>query len=143
MPPSIASSRAAAIILTAVGLVAVLSPAAPARERRAVQPPPAAEHVLPEPGALPGPACGPCVHYANSPCCPPCVPLTTRVLTVCDPCTGCPLAVEVCVPECAGEPCVSGRNTLFGNGLVRFEWCGGYEVVIRFTRCGDLKVIYH
>jgi hypothetical protein len=84
----------------------------------------------------------PPVHYANQPCCDPCIPLATRLLTVCDPCTGCPLGVEVCVPACAGEPCVSGRPTLFGNGLVRFDW-PGYAVTIRFMRCGDLKVIYH
>jgi hypothetical protein len=141
-----------ATIAACIVLIAALAnPAEAARARRAAK---AQPEMLPAPGAsyAPGPVeygpvggpCAPCVIYANKPCCDPCIPLVPQVLTVCDPCTGCPVPVEVCLPACCdGEPCVSSRNTLFGNGLVRFDWCGGYGVTVRFTRCGDLKVIYH
>jgi hypothetical protein len=123
------------------GLILACAAPAEARGRRGAAEP------LPVPAApeayMPG-GCGPCVIYANSPCCDPCTPLVPQILTVCDPCTGCPIPVQVCLPACCdGEPCVRSRRTLFGCGLVRFDWCSGYGVTVRFTRCGDLRVIYH
>ena len=97
-------------------------------------------------------ACSPCnttvCNYMPQTCYrPTCVnvPVTTyRYVSACDPCTGCPIPVQVCLPACCdGEPCVRSRPTLFGCGLVRFDWCSGYGVTVRFTRCGDLRVIYH
>jgi hypothetical protein len=128
-------------IVAIAGLIVACATTVDARVRRGAAEP------LPVPSA-PAPyvssGCEPCVIYANSPCCDPCVPLVPQVLTVCDPCTGCPIPVQVCLPACCdGDPCVRSRRTLFGCGLVRFDWCSGYGVTVRFTRCGDLRVIYH
>jgi hypothetical protein len=135
---------AIAATVAVAGLILAGASTADARVRRSAA---RAAEPLPVP-SMPAPYVpadsGPCVNYANSPCCDPCVPLVPQVLTVCDPCTGCPIPVQVCLPACCdGEPCVRSRPTLFGCGLVRFDWCSGYGVTVRFTRCGDLRVIYH
>lgn len=70
------------------------------------------------------------------PACPP-PPPQHIVLQVCHPCTGCTIDVPVCVPACCtGAPTVCFRNTLIGNGKTVFEWCCGYQVVVRYTHCG-------
>lgn len=95
------------------------------------------------PGDTCPPVCEPRVVYLNRPCCGPCDKSVTRLLSVCHPCTGCRTEVEVCVPDCCtGTPEVFSRDTLIGCGLVRFTWCCGHSVTIRFEHCGDLLVIY-
>jgi hypothetical protein len=90
----------------------------------------------------PQPCCQPCVIYVNSPC--SCCEMMTQVLEVCHPCTGCKVSVPICIPKCCtGEPCVSFRHTLFGCGLSTYEWCCGHGVKIRYTKCGDVKVVYY
>ena len=87
--------------------------------------------------------CRPYVYYLNRPCHDRCHPQATYRLAVCHPCTGCPVEVDVCLPACcSGAPCVSGRRTIFGAGLVHYDWDCGYGVTIRFMKCGDLKVAY-
>ncbi len=62
---------------------------------------------------------------------------------VCHPGTGCKHVVDLCLPCCCtGAPCVTQRCTLIGCGLVRYDWCCGCTVVIRFDRCGGYRVIY-
>lgn len=80
---------------------------------------------------------------APVPCCVPCPPPMTQCITVCHPCTGCPVQVSVCVPACCtGAPSVCCRRTLFGAGAVDLEWCCGFTAVVRFQRCGDYRVVY-
>jgi len=81
--------------------------------------------------------------YKQVPCCDPCLPPIKQRLTFCHPCTGCKVSVDVCIPgECTDCPLVTCRNTLFGSGLVRYDWCCGYSVIIRFTAHGGVRVIY-
>lgn len=76
-------------------------------------------------------------------CVDPCCGTITQTLQVCHPCTGCTICVDVCTPACCNDvPKVCSRRTLVGCGLVRYDWCCGYSVVLRFTRCGDVRVIY-
>lgn len=76
-------------------------------------------------------------------CCDPCLPDIKSCVSVCDPCTGCPIKIPVCLPGCCtGDPCVSGRCTIVGRGLVRFTWCCGFSATVRFSRCGDILVTY-
>lgn len=92
----------------------------------------------------PAPACPPpCISYCDRSCSFKCSPRMETVLDVCDPCTGCRVAVPVCIPECTeGCPEVCGRRALFGASVVTYRWCNGFEVAVRFTRCGDIKVTY-
>ncbi|MDX1947998.1 MAG: hypothetical protein SFU86_21545 [Pirellulaceae bacterium] len=63
------------------------------------------------------------------------------VLSVCDPCTGCVVAVPVCVPACCTDsPTVCSHRGIFGRHVVEYRWCCGYEVKVVFDRCGDLTV---
>lgn len=72
-----------------------------------------------------------------------CCDTITRTLTVCHPCTGCKLNVDVCVPACCTDcPCESFRRTVFGCGASTFRFCCGYAVVIRYQRCGSVRVVY-
>lgn len=76
-------------------------------------------------------------------CCDSCQPDIKQVLTVCDPCTGCPVAVPVCLPACTtGCPEVCARGALLGRGVVTYTWCNGFSATIRFDRCGDVLVTY-
>jgi hypothetical protein len=78
-----------------------------------------------------------------APCCVPCPPPVKQCITVCHPCTGCPVNVEVCLPACCeGAPTQCCRRTLFGAGAVDLTWCCGEHVIVRFSKCGDYRVVY-
>ena len=91
--------------------------------------------------------CPPKICYRDktrcNPCCDPCAPKIQTVLNVCDPCTGCPVAVPVCLPGCCTDcPEVCGRGALFGRGVVTYRWCNGFTATVRFDRCVDVLVTY-
>lgn len=94
-------------------------------------------------GCEPAPCCAPCVDYCDRTRCFRCSPKQETCLVVCNPCTGCTVNIPVCIPCCCeGCPEICGRRGLFGAGVVTYRWCCGFEAVIRFTRCGDIKVVY-
>lgn len=89
----------------------------------------------------------PCVKYVDRSCCrtccDPCQAPIKQTLTYCDPCTGCKMAVDVCIPACCtGCPQVSSRCTIIGCGAVTYQWCCGFSATLRFARSGDVTVIY-
>lgn len=109
--------------------------------------------------AAPIPSCAP----APCVCCPtPCIKYRHAVLDVCrlcrpkcckpplklvlqtkNPCTCCPVDVPVCLPGCCcGEPVVTCRKTLLGEGIVTYDWCCGVSVSIRYKKCGEVLVTY-
>lgn len=92
----------------------------------------------------PAPCCpAPCISYCDRSCSFKCSPRKETCLDVCDPCTGCTVNVPVCIPCCTeGCPDVCCRKALFGASVVTYRWCNGFEVAVRFTRCGDIKVTY-
>jgi hypothetical protein len=70
-------------------------------------------------------------------------PTYETVLDVTSPETGCTVAVPVCLPACCqGCPCETSRCTLLGCGQVRYDYCCGVSVIVRFQKCGDIKVTY-
>jgi len=70
-------------------------------------------------------------------------PTYETVLDVTSPETGCTVAVPVCLPACCqGCPCETSRCTLLGCGQVRYDYCCGVSVIVRFQKCGDVRVIY-
>lgn len=70
-------------------------------------------------------------------------PTYETVLCVTSPETCCSVDVPVCLPMCCqGCPCESSRCTLFGCGQVRYDYCGGCSVIVRFQACGDILVTY-
>ncbi len=75
--------------------------------------------------------------------CEPCPPPVIFNVYVCNPCTGCMESIDLCIPACCtGVPCVTKRCTIIGRGLIRYDWCCGFTATVRFTRCGDYRVIY-
>ncbi len=88
----------------------------------------------------------PCItyrHRGRHTCCPMGETVQT-VLVVCDPCTGCPVEVPVCLPACCADaPTMHCGIGPLGRANVVFDWCCGYEVIVRFKRNGDLIVITH
>lgn len=88
----------------------------------------------------------PCVNYVDRSCCrscDSCQPPIKQTLTFCHPCTGCKVAVDVCLPACCkGCPQVYERCTLIGCGAVTYQWCCGFSATLRFARCGDVTVVY-
>jgi hypothetical protein len=91
-------------------------------------------------GPVYAPDCGPQVHYSGRPCCGPAIQQT---LVVCHPSSGCQIPIDVCLPACCTDaPLVCSRGTLIGCGLTRFRWCCGYEITVRYQKCGDVRVIY-
>jgi hypothetical protein len=119
---------------------------------------PVPDALVPAPGA---PGCAvpvapcvccptPCIRYRHAifdlpkvRCCDPCAAPIKAVLCVKNPCTCCPVDVPVCLPACCcGEPKVSCRKTLLGDGTVTYDWCCGVSVVVRFDKCGDVLVTY-
>ncbi|HET6880988.1 MAG TPA: hypothetical protein VFI31_12580 [Pirellulales bacterium] len=77
-------------------------------------------------------------YYVSRDCAPP----IETVLTATHPCTGCPVAIPVCVPACCtGAPCVTCRRGLFGVGVAEFDWACGYRVVVRFKHTGEVVVV--
>jgi hypothetical protein len=80
-------------------------------------------------------------HHCAKGCCGE--PTYQTVLTPTSPETCQTVAVPVCLPACCqGCPCESSRCTLLGCGQVRYDYCCGCSVVIRFQKCGDILVIY-
>jgi hypothetical protein len=92
----------------------------------------------------------PCIKYRHAVlslkrarCCDPCKPPIKAVLCVKNPCTCCPVDVPVCLPSCCcGEPKVTCRKAVLGDGIVTYDWCCGVSVTVRFDKCGDLLVTY-
>ena len=89
----------------------------------------------------------PCIRYVDRTCkrvcCGDCKPPVETVLKVVNPITCCPVDVPVCLPACCdGCPTVNSRCGLLCRGVVTYDWCCGYRVVVRFDRCGDVTVVY-
>jgi len=89
----------------------------------------------------------PCIRYVDRTChkvcCDDCKPPVKTVLKVINPVTCCPVDVPVCLPACCeGCPAVDSRCGLLCRGVVTYDWCCGYRVVVRFDRCGDVTVVY-
>jgi hypothetical protein len=72
-----------------------------------------------------------------------CVPTTTTVLLVEDPCNcGCYVEVPVCVPACCqGPPEVCGKQGVLGRRSVTYDWANGVRVKVLFRARGDLVVV--
>jgi hypothetical protein len=100
----------------------------------------------------PAPCCPtPCITYRHlfrPICCCGCPapePIKT-VLTVKNPCTCacCEVAIPVCLPGCCtGEPTVDCHHGLFACGVVKYDWCCGVSVVVKFKHNGEVIVTYH
>ena len=74
-------------------------------------------------------------------CAPP-APRQTVMLEVCHPKTCCAKQVPVCIPCCVqGVPCARFQHTLLGHGKTVFTWPCGYQVTVRYTCCGDIRVV--
>jgi hypothetical protein len=74
-------------------------------------------------------------------CAPP-PPRHQIVLEVCHPKTCCKHEVPVCIPCCCqGPPCVRFEHTLLGHGKTVFTWSCGYQVTVRYTCCGGIRVV--
>ncbi|HEY4309232.1 MAG TPA: hypothetical protein VGN12_07250 [Pirellulales bacterium] len=89
----------------------------------------------------------PCIRYIDrtcgKTCCDSCKPAVKTVLKVVNPVTCCPVDVPVCLPACCeGCPAVDSKCGLLSRGVVTYDWCCGYRVVVRFDRCGDVTVVY-
>jgi hypothetical protein len=89
----------------------------------------------------------PCIRYIDrtcgKTCCGDCKPPIKTVLKVVNPVTCCPVDVPVCLPACCeGCPAVDSKCGLLCRGVVTYDWCCGYRVVVRFDRCGDVTVVY-
>jgi hypothetical protein len=89
----------------------------------------------------------PCIRYIDrtcgKTCCDSCKPPVKTVLKVVNPVTCCPVDVPVCLPACCeGCPAVDAKCGLLSRGVVTYDWCCGYRVVVRFDRCGDVTVVY-
>jgi hypothetical protein len=83
-----------------------------------------------------------CHHKHAHGCCPE--PTYETVLEATSPETCRTVAIPVCLPACCqGCPCQRSRCTLLGCGQVRFDYCCGVSVVVRFQKCGDILVTYH
>jgi len=81
-------------------------------------------------------------HAHGCGCCPE--PTYETVLEATSPETCCTVAIPVCLPACCdGCPCERSRCTLFGCGEVRYDYCCGVSVVVRFQKGGDILVTYH
>ena len=81
-------------------------------------------------------------HAHGCGCCPE--PTFETVLEATSPETCRAVAIPVCLPACCqGCPCQSSRCTLLGCGQVRFDYCCGVSVVVRFQKCGAILVTYH
>ncbi|MBI2825826.1 MAG: hypothetical protein HYX69_14160 [Planctomycetia bacterium] len=88
----------------------------------------------------------PCIRYVHRGCatvCCGCKPPVETVLKVVNPHTCCAVDVPVCLPACCdGCPTVASRCGILCRGVVTYDWCCGYRVVVRFDRCGDVTVVY-
>jgi hypothetical protein len=143
----------AAIILAAAALMLIADAQAGYRRLARLQAPaalpaPAAAPAAADPCCPPAPCCPPvCISYRDRTCgrvcCDPCLPKIQTNIVVCDPCTGCPVTVPVCLPGCCTDcPSISQRCTLFGHGAVTYCWSCGFSATFRFTKHGDVLVTY-
>lgn len=94
-----------------------------------------------------GPAMGgscccpaPCIkyrHHGHHKVCCGCAPSYETVLCATNPKTCCPVNIPVCVPGCCtGAPSMSCHHN-----TVRYQWCCGYKVTVRFKHNGDVVVV--
>jgi hypothetical protein len=82
-------------------------------------------------------------HCHRDACCPEPPPVEVCVM-VCNPCTGCPEPVTLCVPCCcaAEVPAVSTRCAIIGQGVTTVTYCCcDFEAKIRWDRCGVPNVV--
>ncbi len=80
-------------------------------------------------------------HHKHRGCCAE--PTYETVLHVTSPETCCSVCVPVCLPCCCeGCPAEKARCTLIGKGQVRYDWCCGVSVIVRFKHGGDICVTY-
>ena len=86
----------------------------------------------------------PCItyrHRGHHRACCDCAPSYETVLLPTNPSTCCPVAVPVCLPGCCqGAPSMSCHSGLF-HSVVRYDWCCGYSVTVRFKHNGDVVVV--
>jgi hypothetical protein len=137
-----AARRLAALRAARAAELEALSAPAPAA---LVAPP-----VMAVPGAYVAPVTGccpqPCIiyrHHGPKLCCG-CEPPIPTLLTVNNPCTGCPVDVSVCLPVCCtGAPSVGCHKGLLGRSVVTYDWCCGFRVTVRFLHNGKVIVATH
>lgn len=133
----------------AAGRLAAFRAARVAAIEASLQAPAPEAAVAPVPEAAPaaGPAMGgscccpqPCITYKHrghhSVCCG-CAPSYETVLCATNPRTCCPVNIPVCVPGC----CTGAPTMTCHHNTVRYEWCCGYRVTVRFKHNGDVKVV--
>jgi hypothetical protein len=151
MPNVKTIGRLSGILLLLVAVLAIGAERADARQARAeLVRLKAASAVAADPSCcVPAPPCcpQPCIRYidrtCHKVCCGDCQPPVKTVLKVVNPVTCCPVDVPVCLPACCdGCPAVDSRCGLLCGGVVVYDWCCGYRVVVRFDRCGDVTVVY-
>lgn len=122
-----------------VRLQDMIDPAAPAPM---VVAPPVEAHYPAMPYMPAAANCG-CNDCGCNDCCGCEPPPVTVVVHVCDPCTGCPKPVEVCVPACCAceAPTMECRHAIIGVALYKFTWCNcDHEVKVRVFKDGHVKV---
>jgi hypothetical protein len=134
--------------IACLGLVLSTNVEAGLRRTSRIQTPVPVPAPPPTTAAVANNCCPPvCVTYRDRACrrvcCDPCLPDIQTTMVVCDPCTGCPVPVDVCLPGCCTDcPTVSERCTLFGRGAITYCWACGFSATFRFTRHGDVIVTY-
>jgi hypothetical protein len=130
--------------------VAAIESAAPVSTAQYAMPPagavaPTQPGMVMAPGTAAGCCCpAPCISYRHRGhhrvCCD-CAPSYETVLLPTNSNTCCPVAVPVCLPGCCqGEPSVSCHSGLL-HSVVRYDWCCGYSVTVRFKHNGDVVVV--
>lgn len=92
--------------------------------------------------AMAGNCCcpAPCItyrHHGHHKVCCGCAPSYETVLCATNPRTCCPVNIPVCVPGC----CTGAPTMTCHHNTVRYEWCCGYRVTVRFKHNGDVKVV--
>ena len=89
----------------------------------------------------PTPCCPtPCItyrHRGHHKVCCGCAPSYETVLCATNPKTCCPGNIPVCVPGC----CTGAPSMTCHHHTVRYEWCCGYKVTVRFKHNGDVVVV--
>lgn len=93
-------------------------------------------------GSMGGSCCcpTPCItyrHRGHHKVCCGCAPSYETVLCATNPRTCCPVNIPVCVPGC----CTGAPTTTCHHNTVRYEWCCGYKVTVRFKHNGDVVVV--
>lgn len=95
----------------------------------------------PSGACCPAPCCPtPCIkyrHHGHHKVCCGCAPSYETVLCATNPKTCCPVNIPVCVPGC----CTGAPSMTCHHHTVRYEWCCGYKVTVRFKHNGDVVVV--